>query len=415
MTLDWIARRELHPDAPTLGALVDDVSTFGATAPSVAGNVGLRQFEGSAPWCDAERLWDQFLTTGVRAPGFRLVRGGTTLPRPAYCRRAPIGNQQVDDVVEPNHVLEHYAGGATVVLQALQFRDPELARLSVNLGLALDQPVQVNAYLTPPGEQGLDIHFDFHDVIVVHLAGSKRWRVWAPLPRTARPVKQGPTVAQPTLTELGAPVLDRVVEPGDCLAVPRGFPHCAESLDVESAHLTIGIMALTWNRVLRDRIDEIASGTALADRVPFGRLDDDVAMSTADAIEELQHGLDPVDLRHAIATEVWRRQPRTRLRRRGPIELDAAEAVVVTPGPLLWLDQRPVPDGKHTLHMGDRRLRFPPDCTAFVAAVLGEQEPFSAKSLDPPGGLDLATRLVVLSRLATEGVVAPSTTESSGA
>ena len=66
-------------------------------------------------------------------------------------------------------------------LQALQFTDRTFAELSTNLALELDHPVQINAYLTPPAEQGLDIHFDFHDVIVVQLAGRKRWRVWRPL------------------------------------------------------------------------------------------------------------------------------------------------------------------------------------------------------------------------------------------
>ena len=232
----------------------------------------LRTISADAPWGDAERLWDRFLRSGVRAPGFRLVRLGSTLSRRDYCRTAPIGNEQVDGVVEPNRVLEHYAAGATVVLQGLQFSDPVFAELSTNLALELDHPVQVNAYLTPPAERGLDVHFDFHDVIVVQLAGRKRWRVWQPLPRSARPVKRGPATAQPSVDELGDALLDRVLERGDCLAVPRGFPHAAESVDSESAHLTIGIMALTWNRVLRDVIDDVASGSALADRLAIGGL-----------------------------------------------------------------------------------------------------------------------------------------------
>ena len=82
----------------------------------------------------------------------------------------------------------------------------------------------------------------------------------------ARPIRQ------PSPDELDGALLDRVLEPGDCLAIPRGLPHAAETMDAESAHLTIGIMALTWNRVLRDLIDDMAAGSALADRLPFGGL-----------------------------------------------------------------------------------------------------------------------------------------------
>jgi lysine-specific demethylase/histidyl-hydroxylase NO66 len=400
VTVAWITRREFHAAAPRLADLVADSGCF------ESGEVTVRRVSVDAPWGDSERLWDRFLRGGARAPAFRLVRLGSTLARREYCRSAPIGHEQVDDVVEPNRVLEHYASGATVVLQALQFTDPVFAELSTNVALELDHPVQVNAYLTPPAERGLDIHFDFHDVVVVQLAGRKRWRVWPPLPRTERPLKRGPSIAQPVSAELGAVVLDRVLERGDCLAIPRGFPHAAESVDAESAHLTIGIMALTWNRVVRDLIDDISSGSALADRLPFGGLgglDDASSPRPRDALATLSHQLTDDRLRHAVAAEVWRRQPQTRLRVRRPVAIDVEQPVAITAGPLLWLDTRSAADGKHALHLGDRRLRFPAECTAFVTEVLRAPARFSGMSLD--GQLDDASRVAVLSRLATEGVI----------
>jgi hypothetical protein len=359
-----------------------------------------------APWGDAERLWDRFLSGAGRAPAFRLVRLGATLSRRDYCRSAPVGNEQLDDIVEPNRVLEHYAAGATVVLQALQFGDPAFALLSTNMALELDHPVQVNAYLTPPAEQGLDIHFDFHDVLVVQLAGRKRWRVWPALARSERPVKRGPPVRQPTPEELDNVILDRVLEPGDCLAIPRGLPHAAETMDIESVHLTIGIMALTWNRVLRDLIDDVAGGSALADRLPFGGLgglDDADRLRPDEALTALAGRLSDHKLRHAVANEVWRRQPQTRLRLRQPVAVDLRREVAVTPGPLLWLDTRATNDGKHTLHLGDRKLRYPSECSSFVTAILRSPASFSGAVL--ASNLDDESRTAVLSRLATEGVI----------
>jgi hypothetical protein len=396
----WVDRRQFHTDAPRLADFVDDAGCF------VAGELVFRRVPLDAPWGDAERLWDRFLNGGVRAPGFRLVRLGATLSRRDYCRSAPVGNEQLTDLVEPNRVLEHYAAGATVVLQALQFSDRVHAELSTNLALQLDHPVQVNAYLTPPAERGLDIHFDFHDVIIVQLAGRKRWRVWPAIPRSQRPVKRGPPVRQPSPEELGDAILDRVLEPGDCLAIPRGLPHAAETMDVESAHLTIGIMALTWNRVLRDLIDDVAGGSALADRVPFGGLgglDDADAPRPREALAALADQLSDHRLRHAVASEVWRRQPRTRLRPRQAVAVDPREKLAVTPGPLLWLDTRAAKDGHGTLHLGDRRLRFPAECSSFVAAVLQAPASFSGSTLG--GGLDEKSRVAVLARLATEGVL----------
>jgi hypothetical protein len=177
-------------------------------------------------------------------------------------------------------------------------------------------------------------------------------------------------------------------------------------MDVESAHLTIGIMALTWNRVLRDLIDDVAGGSALADRLPFGGLgglDDADHPQPHDALGTLADRLSDRGLRHAVATEVWRRQPRTRLRPRHPITVDLDQQLAITPGPLLWLDTSVAIDGRGTLNLGDRRLRFPAECTPFVAAVLQSPGSFSGGTLR--GGLDDKSRIAVLGRLASEGVL----------
>ena len=157
------------------------------------------------------------------------------------------------------------------------------------------------------------MHFDFHDVIVVQLAGRKRWRVWAPLERTRRPVKSGAAIAAPRLDELGPPLVDRSLMAGDCLAVPRGFPHATETIDDDSTHLTIGIMALTWERVIRRFLTTGGSGTALADRLEAGALSAGYDASAAlTALDDAVHPDALAMCRH----EVWRRQPRTRLRPR---------------------------------------------------------------------------------------------------
>ena len=50
-----------------------------------------------------------------------------------------------------------------------------------DLGAALAQPLQVNAYLTPPGNQGFATHYDTHDVFVLQVDGRKRWRIHPPV------------------------------------------------------------------------------------------------------------------------------------------------------------------------------------------------------------------------------------------
>ena len=61
-----------------------------------------------------------------------MVRDGATLPRTQLCRSAGVGHQRLDDLIEPNRVLEAYDEGASLVLQGLQHSDPAMARLSTN-------------------------------------------------------------------------------------------------------------------------------------------------------------------------------------------------------------------------------------------------------------------------------------------
>ena len=221
----------------------------------------------------ADGLWTDALTRGLRTPSFRLVRAGATLSPAAYCRTAGVGHRTIDDVIQPNRVLELYADGATMVLQGLQLTDPMLGRVANNLALALDHPVQINAYLSPEAARGLDLHFDFHDVFVLQLEGHKRWRVWEPLPRTRDPVRGGAKIPLPTLDELGEPMLDLTLTSGDCLYLPRGFPHAAETIDAASSHLTIGVLAITWQRVMRRAVDAAVAAGELAASIPAGILD----------------------------------------------------------------------------------------------------------------------------------------------
>ncbi len=353
-------------------------------------------------FADSEALWRTLLRCGTRRPAFRLVRAGSTVERSGVSRRAGIGNRSLDDVIDPNRVVDRYRNGDTVVLQGLHHTDPHLAELANNLALALDQPIQINAYLSPPGERGLDVHFDFHDVFVVQLAGAKRWRVWEPLERTRNPVKGSHTIAAPNLDELGDPLLDLTLRVGDVLHVPRGYPHIAESLDELSDHLTIGLVAVTWQRVVHKAVDaEVAAGrmsAPLSTGLLDPRADVAVDLDKSLGLDALRTQLSPDILRHWLAREIWRRQPATRLRPRCVPELKSSE-VTFTPGPLLWLT--PVGD-RAVLGLGDRLLDLPIEAYDFLANMLKSQGTFRPDELED---LDDSSRDVVLRRLLNEGVI----------
>jgi len=407
----WLVRRQPHPDAPTLADLVDDVGQFRGDdvyrRPAVSSGAG----RDPGRFADVDALWSDLLGRSARRPTFRLVTEGTTTSPGEVTRRARIGNRDLTDLAAPNRVIDGYRAGATVVLQGLHLTDPGLARFANNLALELDQPVQLNAYLSPASARGLDVHFDYHDVFVVQLDGAKRWRVWAPTDRTRDPIGGRHAIPRPTLDEVGEPVLDLVLEPGDVLYLPRGHPHVAETTDRESAHLTVGVLAVTWHRVVRRAIDDAVDAGRLRTSIPLSSLDPSAPGPTAPNVDlgsgptlDLDLDLGSVPVRRWIAREIWSRQAATRLRPRTPPDPTAADGpLFFAPGPLITLSHS-ASGARSLLFVGDRTITLPVEAHGFLASLLGAPEPFRRAEI---AGLDDDSSRVVVTRLLDEGILVP--------
>jgi lysine-specific demethylase/histidyl-hydroxylase NO66 len=285
-------------------------------------------------------------------------------------------------------VLDEIERGATLVLQALHHTHPPLAAFCRELEVALGQPVQANAYLTPRRSQGLPVHHDTHDVLCLQVAGEKRWLVY-------EPALELPLRNQRYRSELGAPgepVLDLVLRPGDTLYLPRGWLHQALTSETDSLHLTIGVNVHTWLDALHAALDECA------DDVEFRRSVSEEGEMQADLLERLRARLEP---------EAVSRRARGRLvRTRRPVlegqfsELRALDELTVeTP-----LERRRTVladlDGPVLLFEG-KRIEVPAHATEALHAAFAAETPFCAADL--PGSLDEAGRLVLVTRLVREG------------
>ncbi|MGA9277032.1 JmjC domain-containing protein [Ilumatobacter sp.] len=227
---------------------------------------------------------DAFLCSGIRRPVVRLVENGSPVSGDRYTNRARIGGRDFRDVVDPDRVAELFSGGATIVAQSLHRTHHKVLFFAERLGDEISHPIQANAYLTPPHATGLAPHTDGHDVIVVQLAGSKRW-----------------SVESLGEFELGA---------GDTLYVPAGTEHVASSNDQTSLHLTLGILRVTYRSVL-ERI--LRDGPArLDDPLPlrFRTADDDMHAELGPMIDEVRRHLASIDVAEVARSERTRRTRR---------------------------------------------------------------------------------------------------------
>lgn len=393
----WQVVRRCHPGVPQLSDLVGDDEVFRREhlfhTPLLTDGHAAKMLPSS------DDLWFDLLRRTPRAPSFRLVKAGDTTGRDGVTRGLGLGNQTLTDTIDANAVIDRYRRGDTVVLQGLQHTNPIIGEFAVNLALALDHPVQVNAYLSPPDEQGLDVHFDYHDVFVIQLSGSKHWTVWDRLDRSIDPVKTAFKIAKPDPAELGDPLLEFTLQPGQILYLPRGYPHAATTTHEPSDHLTVGLIAINWMRYMRHALDLAASRGELRASLPADLLRADVGIPQPPHSPTLTAIDDPARFKHWMARAIWRRMPQTRLRPR--TTPSTAPAMSFAPGPLVWVTER---DGQTMVGIGDRVLALPVEATTYLNNLFSMP---TTSTFDPLAvdGIDRASRDVIARRLVSEGVL----------
>ncbi len=145
----------------------------------------------------------------------------------------------------------------TVVFNSVGGSVAPLAGVCLDAVESFRLPVALNLYLTAPGQAtSAPPHTDKQDVFVLQSQGRKRWRVYAPpapgKKAGADPFARGKDTDTLGLDELGPPLIDTVLGPGQVLYMPAGFPHTTDTVvgmadeKDPSVHLTLGVDTHIW-------------------------------------------------------------------------------------------------------------------------------------------------------------------------
>jgi hypothetical protein len=330
-------------------------------------------------------------SSGLRYPGFRLVKAGEKLNVRDYTEDVPWRPAPFTGTANVERVLAEWERGATIVLQGLHLTNPAIGAFCRSLEETLGHPAQANAYYTPRAAQGLPVHHDTHDVFVLQMSGRKRWLVYEPV--LELPLKN--QRYSPDLGEPGEAVEDRVLSAGDMLYLPRGWLHEALTSDTDSLHLTVGVNVVTWLDAVRAALEECGEDVDFRRSWQSGNGGDEL-------LEALRERLGADDVERRARDQLVRKRRPIREGQLG--QLRALDDL----GPDTELERRPSvladlveQDGSVALVFEGRKLTFPAHAHDEVVAIADSDGPFSVADL--PGSLDDDGRLVLARRLVREG------------
>ncbi len=224
-------------------------SCWGKSYIHVRGRPG--KFAELLPWAKLNRILSQHR---LEPPRLRLARGGEILPAESFLVYQRIRARQALVVPRllPTELAEQLRQGATLVLDAVDELYEPISELAEALERLFRVRIQINAYASWGEAGGFGPHWDDHEVIILQVAGRKRWKIYGPsrphpLARDVEEDKEPP----PDL------LWDGLLEDGDLLYFPRGWWHNVIPLDEPTLHLTISIPNPTGFDLLTWLVDQL--------------------------------------------------------------------------------------------------------------------------------------------------------------
>lgn len=200
----------------------------------------------------------------IRPPYIKANLGGEGVPEIGYTRNVVIQGVTVTDVVDPEKVYSLYRAGATLTWCSLNQVTPALRSFTRIISEKMAVRTDSVAFLTPAGKKGYLPHHDPVDLFIVQLEGSKAWRLWNPGDNRLG------TAAGYTEEDLGEPVIETVLRPGDVLYLPYGTPHAAAAHEEASLHLSIMMRPRRWQDLLMETVEQVAASPEFYDYPHIG-------------------------------------------------------------------------------------------------------------------------------------------------
>ncbi|XP_055638168.1 bifunctional lysine-specific demethylase and histidyl-hydroxylase NO66 [Toxorhynchites rutilus septentrionalis] len=145
-----------------------------------------------------------------------------------------------DGRVLPPDMWQFYEEGCSIRMLNPQTYLNGVYEMNVKLQEFFHCMTGANFYLTPPNSQGFAPHYDDIEAFVLQVEGRKHWKLYSP--RDASEVLARVSSPNFNQEEIGLPILEVTLEPGDLLYFPRGIIHQACTVSGHhSLHVTMSV------------------------------------------------------------------------------------------------------------------------------------------------------------------------------
>ena len=186
-------------------------------------------------------------------------------------------------------VEKHAKAGATIIVENIDNTDATLRNFLNAFSDEICTSTRINLYLSFPGKQGYDVHYDTHDFFILQIEGCKEWHVYPPTITSPLFFQKAHGDAKPTQTDM---YLKCTMRRGDVLYVPKGHWHDAISVNEASLHLTLAMFTPTGIDFLNWFVDELRDDPEIRRTLPFV-LKTEVP-DTNEPVEKVRQALDKI-------------------------------------------------------------------------------------------------------------------------
>jgi ribosomal protein L16 Arg81 hydroxylase len=153
-------------------------------------------------------------------------------------------------IVNNDKLFSLFNKGNTLIINSGHRSISKLFNYCSDLENELKIKLQTNIYISPHNAQGLESHYDRHDVFVLQTVGSKIWRLYNTPVELAS--ENFPYSKYKDKFELEQPKFEVELKPGDLLYIPRGMVHNASTTNTASVHITLGLYPNYWFELVQE-------------------------------------------------------------------------------------------------------------------------------------------------------------------